>query len=432
MSITRTRTLQLVAVALGGRTGTIASGSATSAVLNGLVGTTRDDQAYRGWDLIMPDASAEGDRERLVQGWDDASGTATFDARTTDTSLAGETYILMPPDTYTLIELREAVNAALRHLQRTYRYTLPYTPGQVEVDLSPLSWLTADADVDAVFTSESPSLLHNEDFAQWQNGPSAAPDGWTLGNGAVAQSTMHAIGGLSAQLTRTSVDATLTQALPQALVHYLARIISTPATVTVGAWVQCSAASRARIGVSDGLTTTYSAYHTGGGGLEWLTATKTLTSGATALQAVCSVDTGAASAVFSRVLLVPASSIADGWKQQGSAGARVRRVMAVTRNRGGRPIVEISENLGGVRPLVLYTRRTFAELSADSDTTDCPEATLVARTVVELATVQKPGQDRTRYDRLLTEYRPLAARLERNLIDIPVPDPVRPVIVSGV
>jgi hypothetical protein len=182
VTVTRAELIRRGVLRMGGRAGSISSGTATAAVLGGLIGTTGDDAYYANHHLFMLDAATEADKERLVTGWNDAAGTASFNTRA-DTTYTSETYLLSPD--YTLDEYRRALNMALRQSKRTYRYVMPLVPNFDDYHLSALSWLEGADDVDAVFVGQSTNMLHNEDFEFWQNGSALAPDSWTLaGSGA--------------------------------------------------------------------------------------------------------------------------------------------------------------------------------------------------------------------------------------------------------
>jgi hypothetical protein len=81
--------------------------------------------------------------------------------------------------------------------------------------------------------------------------------------------------------------------------------------VTAGMWVLASDATSARIMLSDGVTDTYSAYHTGGGALEWLEVTKTISASNTQLLFEI-VQASGKTCYFSQPMLVFGSSIGAG------------------------------------------------------------------------------------------------------------------------
>src|SRR6185295_3701711 len=73
-------------------------------------------------------------------------------------------------------------------------------------------------------------------------------------------------------------------------------------TITFGAWVRATVASRARLFIYDGSATTFSSYHSGGSSFEFLTVTVTLGT-PTAVRVGLQVDTGSATAQIDGAIL---------------------------------------------------------------------------------------------------------------------------------
>jgi hypothetical protein len=82
-------------------------------------------------------------------------------------------------------------------------------------------------------------------------------------------------------------------------------------TVAMGVWAKTSTASSVRLRLYDGITNTYSSYHTGSGNYEWLEVSKTNSTSATQFFAVFSIDKSD-TAYFSQPMLVFGSSIGEG------------------------------------------------------------------------------------------------------------------------
>lgn len=133
----------------------------------------------------------------------------------------------------------------------------------------------------------STNCLADPAFLIWAAGDAAAPTHWTLsGAGAAVARAGTGLGDTSRKVGKFSAKVTAgggaTGILGQDLLttttydDYLDGL-----TLSAGAWVRCSTASSARIGIHDGVSTGYSSYHTGGGAYEWLTATRTLDASAT-------------------------------------------------------------------------------------------------------------------------------------------------------
>jgi hypothetical protein len=155
---------------------------------------------------------------------------------------------------------------------------------------------------------ETFNYTFNGDMEIWGGGAAVAPTGWTAtGAGiTVAKNTtggQFKIGAASAAVTRVGTDCYLAQAIDTipgfgAVAWWQGR------KVTLGCWVRATVASRARIGINDGVGSTFSPYHTGGSALEWLTVTRTLDAAATKVEIRLQVDTGNTTAQFDGAILV--------------------------------------------------------------------------------------------------------------------------------
>lgn len=134
-------------------------------------------------------------------------------------------------------------------------------------------------------------------------GTAAAPTCWTLSGTSAAAAKNTTAGQFEAApqgvtLTRASGDARLSQAVTS--IPRWANLAGWQGkTVTFGRWVYATVAGRARISIFDGVTRTFSSYHSGGSDLEFLTVTVQLSFAATAVTLENNVDTGNTSAVFS-------------------------------------------------------------------------------------------------------------------------------------
>jgi hypothetical protein len=133
------------------------------------------------------------------------------------------------------------------------------------------------------------NLLTNGDFEFWSLGTALAPDGWTVANGTVAREAVIIKSGVySAALTRAGAGTTFNQAFyaKKGLTYWKSR------TVTFGCWVYATVASRAKIGVNDGVAEFFSSYHSGNSTWEWLKVTYTINANAVSPVAIVAIDTG--------------------------------------------------------------------------------------------------------------------------------------------
>jgi len=83
-------------------------------------------------------------------------------------------------------------------------------------------------------------------------------------------------------------------------------------TITGGVWIKTDTGSHARIQLYDGITYTYSDYHTGGGDWEWIEITKTMSASPTQARMALRCEITTTDAYFSQPMLVFGSSIGEG------------------------------------------------------------------------------------------------------------------------
>lgn len=417
----RSAIVRLIARRLGHQTGDISSGTATTAVLSGRINTSADDYANKGKVLVMPDAANETDKERSIDEWDASSGTASWLNARSDTTYTNETYILIPEGDFQRQDINLALNDRLQATRRTVKTVIPTIQGQMIYHLTKCSWIRDRHDVDGVTLRLSPNLLDNGQFDNWSAGASSAPTQWTLaGSGATVARTTSNVprGAYGVTLTRVGADSTLTQSVGL-LDGQLAGL-----PVTVEAWVTASVASRARVGVSDGSTTTYSSYHTGGSTPELLTVTATLASSASAFNVILSVGTGDTSATFAHVVACEGSSMYVGLQTTGDGAYFEGSVPHSVDDSGGVVTVKLSMARSRGAQLIVHSAQPYPSLSSDSDTTDCPDAVIVPGTIYELARAHGMGVDRTRLDRLQAMAGSEYTRAARNLRQKPAPTPL--------
>lgn len=415
---------------LGGHTGSVVSGSATTAILGGLVGTTGDDSAYQGDRVLFLDSVEDDEVERYIDLWDDAQGQAQFATRSGD-DYSGATYALVNREDYTYGELMAALALALGKTKRTYRHVIPATPNQRVYPLT-MDWLEGDGDVDAVWLCGSPNMLANEDFALWHDSGDQSPDGWTLaGSAAVAARIAGMRSAYGVQVTRAGADATLYQSIPASLLQYLTRSTGVRLDpIKGGAWVKCGTASRARVGIWNGASTEWSDYHDGDGVMAWLPVTYQPDGAETDLRLVLSVDTGDVAAEFHAAVLMSGRTLPDNLKDQGSQSYSEYHIAHVIRNTGGAPVVELPFETGG--QVIVYTRRPLAAMATlDAVIDDRYQDAVVSGTLRFLLEGQKPNQDRTRLDVVMQQEGRKWTRAVETFVDYPVPNPFEQYVVKG-
>jgi hypothetical protein len=162
----------------------------------------------------------------------------------------------------------------------------------------------------------------NSDERVWGAGTAAVPTGWTAyGAGAsYAKNTTAADyqwGNAGCDITRAGTDCGKSQTI-SSIPGFGPVKAWQGKKVTYGRWVKCAAAGRARIAIDDGVGVSYSAYHTGGGALEFLSVTRTLDAAATKVEIKDQVDTGNTTATFSGGVFGRGQIVADfvppGWR----------------------------------------------------------------------------------------------------------------------
>lgn len=151
------------------------------------------------------------------------------------------------------------------------------------------------------------NLVRNGSFESWLAGTAVAPDNWTLTGAAATVAREVAIfkhGLYSAKVTRAGTDCHLSRNcyVDMGSTYIQSRIF------TFGAWVYAAAVDRVRLRVNDGVTTSYSSYHTGGSTWEFLTVTVTAGVAVTAFTVGLAVDTGNTSGYIDGAMLVEGST----------------------------------------------------------------------------------------------------------------------------
>lgn len=157
---------------------------------------------------------------------------------------------------------------------------------------------TAKLALDTFHGEQFRNALPNGGFESWSGGGSLAPDGWSLSgaNAQVARATsVVKHGRYAASLKRRGADCDLRRGLADDLggLTYLRG-----RTFTLGGWVYATVPNRARLELGDGVTTSISAYHSGGSAWEWLTVTIAVDRAAPTLLALCKLKQGDTTAWF--------------------------------------------------------------------------------------------------------------------------------------
>ena len=203
---------------------------------------------------------------------------------------------------------------------------------------------------DSSTLAASENVARNPDLAAWKLGAAAAPDHYTLsgtgaaiartGSGESDSVTVNA-GPFSAKITYGSATARLTQiAIPTADFVANSALGLDGRKVSLTARVRASVVDLARIGFTDGVTTTYSDYHTGGGTPENLTVVHTISGSATKLEWFWEVAQSGA-AYFGGAIATFADSPAPGWAPPPRYGERVLDLNVTPAGTVGAPLTDL-------------------------------------------------------------------------------------------
>lgn len=176
----------------------------------------------------------------------------------------------------------------------TARGSMPSLNGRLSVSLNPDGTLITPAGLGTLGQIQSQlaasNVAVNADLASWSLGAALAPDGWALSGagaavartGAGEADTFSFLAGVyAAKVTFGAASAKLTQQVVTAA-DMSAKFGSVKSRkISVGCFLKSSIANHVRIVVDDGITTTASAYHTGGGSAEFIAVTHSVSASGT-------------------------------------------------------------------------------------------------------------------------------------------------------
>ncbi len=455
MTVTRADVMtQALGQRMGARYGTVLSGSKSAAILSGLINTNaNDDSAFQADRILFLTATAEEDKEKSIDIWTDQTGEARFQPRT-NAVVAGDPYIIVSREDYSLFEIRQALDYAQSYARRTYRQVIPITPNLDLYPLTQMDWLQGAGSIDAVWISQSPTWLHNEAFDLWQNGAQSTPDGYTLeGTGAV---TVRVSGGLRSPyraivLAGPGAPARLVQAIPQSLCQWLTRRVAPVFTpLRAAAWLQTTFAASTRVFIrytetssgSPVTTYVYSDYLTADGNPYFLdvslTPTATMNDFTWGVEALANGGFQVSSGLFLQSTATAQNLFA--LRDQGSQAYLEQELYNAVRNVGGVPTVELTYPTWTPYQLIVYSRRPYPALTADSDIVEDQQVDILQWGLLNfLLRNVKVNQDRSRYDYILYGDKTpgnsgasgIWSRYLNNVTDLPVARPPQQVVIGA-
>jgi hypothetical protein len=176
------------------------------------------------------------------------------------------------------------------------------------------------------------NIIINGNFDRWNNGNTVAPNGWSLLTNTIvrtgtgqADTFNFGTGNWAIKQTRAAgLDGGLTQTVVST--SDFAAAYSKMKGMKVSASVECktSIASHARIMITDGATSTYSSYHTGGGTAEHLSVTHTISSSGTTLSVQLLVGNSNGDAYFGGVMAVFSDLAPSQWLYGSATGDQIQ------------------------------------------------------------------------------------------------------------
>lgn len=372
------REMYVRAPGLIGRTESIASGTATTMVVNALKVGTQSQQVHKDKWLTRRDTSTAADRVRICSNFTSSSGTlehaGTSYSDTTFTSESVEITEFEP------IFIDNAINTQLGRLKRRDREVIPTRTGMSRYFIHDLTWISEPSDIIGVTHIDNRVQSRNRLFEKWNDYSSGSlvADNWTLAGASAtyARSTTQVRKGkYSAAITRAGTDCTLTQTVDLRETGVAADGIKGRTVVGVGV-IWSAVASQVRVQVSDGVTTSNSSYHTGGSSWEELTVSHTMSTSATTLTVAVSVETSNTVAYADECYVV-----LDGLDDLHRRDSFIEGPLFTPQfDQGAGALALILPEVSTGGQYVVYSRRSYPQFdstrivagTADADTTDAP------------------------------------------------------------
>lgn len=241
----------------------------------------------------------------------DTSADVTFDSLALD-DLTAHGIVVVEPITEKLITTNPLTNGQLL-IGSTSNAPVPATLTQgsnITITNGAGSITIASASADPLY---GVNLVADSCFQMWH--ATAALSHWTNTNGTLARSTTTPkIGGMHAQVTaHGSLTSTLLQTLLDTAAYGSDVVAFDGRSVSMGAWVWCDTASKAKLIIQDGAASTLSSYHAGGSAWTWLTCSHVVDNGATKLELGLQLESGTAVARIVGVTCVLGGNVPSAW-----------------------------------------------------------------------------------------------------------------------
>jgi hypothetical protein len=264
--------------------------TSSSAALGGYT-----NQKWKDYYLLRREAASQpADRVRRVVSYIASTGQWIHEgAAYGDTTITGEDVELWKYDP--LLYVDPSVNEAIKDIRRLQMVELPSLMTERHT-LHGLPGISSIIEIERIEAASSRQLTRNRFFDHWNDRTSAGvlqPDYWTIAGASatMARSTTQLWRGkYTLAITRSGTDATVTQVVGLLETGVSADSLRSKQVTAVLVGL-ASEDIQLRIGINDGVTTTWSSYHTGSSTFEELTVEKTLAATATKCDVVIAINT---------------------------------------------------------------------------------------------------------------------------------------------
>lgn len=398
-----------------------------------------DASKYIGKYLLRPSAASSADRLRICTDFDSVGGRFAHEGTAfSDTTVGTE---LLEVHSFEPQRLDEAINTTLGYQKRNQTVELPSLQTGRHW-LTAFDWVKQPTDILSIRRTSNPVLSRNRYFDKrnaYSTAGALVPDDWTLaGSGATMayDSSTTWRSGFSVAITRAGTDATFTQTIG-ILQDGVSADTLRGRTVTVVVLCKTSTASQARAQISDGVVTTHTSYHTGGGTWEELSSEVTIDSSATTLTIACEVNADG-TANFGECYLVygPVSDSVrrDYWPGREDVWPRrYEQTASLPVSLPGQ--FGTSYEVETLRAYPQFPAALLRAQTADALVSDAPLTLVATGAIYHLyeRLAQRKGEDTTRYAEIASEWKGRWGHLSRNhMYREPRPEPAlrRPLLAA--
>ena len=423
-----------------GRVETVASLTTLTVVVTELAFGGLSEQLFVPDWIIRADTATAADRVRSCTAFAPGTGTLTHAGTNYGDTTAGSEIVEILNNSTEPRVVEQSIYDTLRDLMRLDITTIPGLSNKGRQWLQDLDWIENPNDIFMIKRVGSQRISRNAYLNKFNSYSSGAlqPDYWVqAGSGAsmARSTTLYDTDGLregrkvQLSMTRSGTDTTLTQNVGL----LFGGVDSTSLqgeTVTVWGRAKSGTASSLRMFCNDGVTTTYSSYHSGGGGIEELEMQKTLDDDATILTFGFSLEEDE-TVELARGELLFATGLQDGdridqresekiWHRGSDQSGGDLPVDLPTLGRGA--CYEIHSQ----RAYPPFTQSRIDGGTADADLTEAPEDIVFRGALAKLFEKMSGSltEDTTRYQQEALRYGEMYNTLKRDHLNLPAEDEI--------